>query len=285
MQASKAFTRRPLPAWYVTAGMALVLVVGPARAQSSGKFAPACSLPFHAIAETHPIDRTCGFEGRTKGLATQEQNRAKNHLCAVGDPIPISLDDLTALQRAVEAADIPFGRPTRLPPDRAVLADLVRARNGSRLGEGSVVEFVGFLLEAHVADRIKGESVNCNQSGEESNDLHLTFAATQDAQPCDGFVGEMIPHFRPATWTAGNLNGLRGRPLRVRGQLLFDAGHLPCRQGRATGSNPARISLWEIHPIYAVDICTTTNLDRCQAGDVSAWTPLHAWAGRIPRGL
>jgi hypothetical protein len=41
--------------------------------------------------------------------------------------------------------------------------------------------------------------------------------------------------------------------VRLKGQLFFDASHVPCRPGKPV--NPARSSVWEIHPIYSVDVC------------------------------
>lgn len=82
------------------------------------------------------------------------------------------------------------------------------------------------------------------------------------------------------SWNAGNLSRLRGRPFRIRGQLLFDADHLPCRKGKPVVSNPARISRWEIHPIYSGDVCAAIDPDRCRAGDGWLWTPLNEWVMR-----
>jgi hypothetical protein len=175
---------------------------------------------------------------------------------------------------------IPFGRPNRLPPDRSRLEGLIQTTAGQTIGEGSLVRFTGFVLEAHVSDRTMGESVNCYLPGDESNDIHFTLAEAPGAGLCDGFVAEMIPHFRPSAWTAGNLNQLRRRPVRVTGQLLFDASHLPCRGEARVAPHPARASLWEIHPVYSLDVCSAADLGRCRASDGPLWKPLQAWVGR-----
>lgn len=250
-----------------------------AAARSREEFAPTCNLPFQAIARTHPIDKTCGIQGNTKSVTARAQNRAKNNLCATGTAIPVTMADLRSLQNVVGEAGIPFGFPSRLPPDRTLLEGLI-VSGGGRVGEGSLVQFVGFVLEAHVSDRQRGESVNCNVPGDDSNDIHITLAEAPGEEMCDGFVAEMIPHFRPASWTAGSLTALRGRPVRVTGHLLFDASHQPCRDGRRVGSNPLRASLWEIHPVYAVDVCSEVQEARCKAGDSRAWIPLHEWIDR-----
>ena len=57
------------------------------------------------------------------------------------------------------------------------------------------------------------------------------------------------------------------------GALTFDAEHKPCANGKPAPGSPVRISVWEIHPVYAVDVCKYTTLARCKVTDDSAWTP------------
>jgi hypothetical protein len=42
------------------------------------------------------------------------------------------------------------------------------------------------------------------------------------------------------------------RPLRITGQMMFDGSHRPCANG---SGSPKRVSVWEIHPVYASDVC------------------------------
>ncbi len=268
-----------IAAWGLAVSWVFAVTSLPAAAWSGEGFAPACDLPFQAVARTHPIDETCGIQGSARSATTRAQNRAKNNLCATGTPIPVTMADLRNLQNAVGKAGIPFGSPSRLPPDRTLLEGLIES-GGGRIGEGSLVQFVGFVLEAHFSERQRGESVNCSVPGDDSNDIHFTLAEAPGAGLCDGFVAEMIPHFRPASWTAGNLTALHGRPVRVTGHLLFDASHRPCRDGRQVGSNPLRASLWEIHPVYAFDVCSEVQEGSCGAGDSRVWKPLPEWIGR-----
>jgi hypothetical protein len=67
------------------------------------------------------------------------------------------------------------------------------------------------------------------------------------------------------------------RPVRVRGQLMFDASHSLCANGHRTANNTARRSGWEIHPVYAIDVCSATSLATCKASDATKWTPLDQW--------
>lgn len=43
-----------------------------------------------------------------------------------------------------------------------------------------------------------------------------------------------------------------------------------------------RISVWEIHPVYAFDVCSSKSLKQCQKNikNNSFWIPLDKWAFR-----
>jgi hypothetical protein len=36
---------------------------------------------------------------------------------------------------------------------------------------------------------------------------------------------------------------------------------------------------WEIHPVYAIDVCKKKSLNNCKANNDSVWTPLDQWQG------
>jgi hypothetical protein len=42
---------------------------------------------------------------------------------------------------------------------------------------------------------------------------------------------------------------------------------------------PSRVSSWEIHPVYAIDVCKKKSLNSCKADNDSVWTPLDQWQG------
>ena len=143
------------------------------------------------------------------------------------------------------------------------------------LGEGTLVRYVGYVLEARKARST--ESVNCHESDVAETDIHIDLVASPSVRnPCSSITAEMIPHGRPKMWTRPNINKI-DRPVRVTGQLMFDAMHDLCKNGKPTQGNPARISLWEIHPVYALDVCRSTSLQACSAGDETVWTPFHKW--------
>lgn len=144
-------------------------------------------------------------------------------------------------------------------------------------------------LKAFVMDAMQEgpEKVNCQEEVPTTKDYHdihislvpnikLAAATTKEAiaaSECQGVVAEMSPHFRPALWTAGNLNkaGDKKLPVRVTGQLFFDSSHVPCKDGEPVGKNPKRVSLWEIHPIYAFEVCTA------DCDGEGTWVSLEDW--------
>jgi len=238
-----------------------------------GQDFPGCTLPFDSIKESHPIDGTCGPEGKTQDASNQAQNRAKNNFCATGDPIRVTFSTFLRLQQAAQDQNIPFGSGLNLPPDRTVLKDLATV-GGTKIGEGTVVRIVAFIVDAHYSNVSSGETVNCKLKGKENNDIHIMLGQSSSAAACDTVTAEMSPHFRPAAWDQLPELNLRV-PVRITGQLFFDGSHKPCKNG--SGPNPQRETIWEIHPLYAIDVCSNATLAKCSATNDSIWTPLDQW--------
>ncbi len=252
-------------------GASLVVLSFAAHAQIAGaQDFPGCTLPFEAIKETHSIDSSCGPEGKTSNDANRLQNNAKNNFCATGSPVTVTFNSFAKLQQAAEDHHV----GSRLPDDRSVLKDIYTTPSGKKIGEGTIVRFVAFIVDAHNSNVSKGESVNCKLHGKENNDIHIMLGASSSASPCTTVTAEMSPHFRPAAWDQIVEINLR-HPARITGQLFFDASHKPCKGGK--GPNPKRASLWEIHPVYMIDVCDGSTLAVCTIGDESLWTSLDQW--------
>jgi len=56
--------------------------------------------------------------------------------------------------------------------------------------------------------------------------------------------------------------------------LFFDA-HRVCENGKRLPGHSARVSNWEIHPVYAIDVCKFTTLTSCKPDDENLWKPMH----------
>jgi hypothetical protein len=267
-------------------------------------------VPFPVLTRSRPIDGLCGIAGDQVGGQKAIQNALKNNLCRGLDSAitTLQLGDFIALQRAVEQRGIKFGRAGGhefFPDDRAALANLI-AINARMVGEGSYVEFAGYMDDPHYADVDEGESVNCKLPGKEMNDIHINLvqeptpkipgrndparpfaiAERQRALCRQNVVAEIIPHYRPAQWEERRLQVVANLriPVRVAGQLFFDASHFACDGEEAhRGESLRRASIWEIHPVYSIDVCRAGTLEACPADDDGMWIPLERWRQPGPR--
>jgi hypothetical protein len=257
-----------------------------AKACPVAAFTPACTLPFDSIKQDGlAIDSKCGDSGcAAADTPNGMQNLAKNNFCATNAAVTVTPADLKQLQADAKTKGVTFGGESQVPTDRSVLQGF--DIGGKTVGEGTLVHMAAFIIETHPADVTSGESVNCKQKGALLNDVHMALGLKYGANECSSVTAEISPHFRPKAWSpvfkvaakgAGKAAPVTKFPLRITGQLFFDASHVPCKGLTAVGSNPKRQSLWEIHPIYAIDVCSKTTLAACSADDDSVWTPLDQW--------
>jgi hypothetical protein len=239
-----------------------------AQSAPGGTFTQSCTTPAFPGAAT-PMDATsCGVDG--SGGKEGAQNAAKNNFCATGDPRPVVIQDLIALQQqAASDPTIPFGKNAGRPDGPATDRSPLQA-----LGEGTQVVLTGYVK---VARQEGAESVNCDANVPDQpayHDIHIAIVGTPGDAECNGVVAEMIPHHRPASWTPEILNQVAKSKSQVRltGDLFFDSSHAPCKNGKPNSGDPSRVSLWEVHPIYKFEVCTQSD---CSSGD--GWAPLEAW--------
>ena len=239
------------------------------------------------------IDYLCGNTGCFKNAANDQQNAQKNNFCAsVNQITPVTLQTFSALNDASnKEPSIPKGEP---PASRARLAEIISVAPGKKLGEGQVVSFVGYVLDARHSNVDKdnplaagnGESVQCNLLGCAYNDIHITLAEDADEKKlCNTIVAEIIPHYRPPAWdlfdSPDYVRFFKKHPVKITGQLFFDGSHVPCTAEGKAGLNPARdnakdferLALWEIHPIYAIEVCKATDRSQCNPANQSVWIP------------
>src|SRR6185295_13574368 len=268
-------------------------------------------LPFARIAEQHEIDRRCPATGKADGnIYHYAQNAAKNNFIAKGKPVPLNFNDFTRLQQA-SARQIKAGRIVlqgKYPGDRSTLRNLIKVR-GKLVGEGSVVSLEAYVFNANYANtkystysdgrQGKGEAVDCDNPEPDWNDIHIALSSGTNPKTdeCTTVTAEISPHYRPAVWsrfhdgqkpeiealmpgllkqrTVENQTG-DAHPLRLRltGPLFYDASHQACV---LSGSkiverhSPERRSIWEIHPIYRIEVYDPAkrqwlDLDRWAAG-------------------
>lgn len=223
-----------------------------------GSFTPVCTLPFKGVRNPASDDH-CGIQGGSSDEAKIGESTAKNNFCAsTANPDPITYQQLVDLQS--QSAHI--GK------------NVTDRKEIENLGEGNYVSYIAVIKEAHYSDTTGGEAVNCNLSGNAPNDIHIVLMSDpNDSDECHSTTAEMSPHYRPANWTPEKLNSL-GKPVRIRGQLFYDNSHTPCTE--KSRPNPKRISLWEVHPVYSLDVCQLNELKACQdSKNEKDWVPLE----------
>lgn len=226
--------------------------------KQQGTFTPACTLPFNGVRNPASDDR-CGIQGGKSDPSSQAESEAKNNFCA-----PTHDVDVMTYQKLIELQGQSTNVPKNLPDRKEV----------ENLGEGNYVSYVAVIKDAHYSDTTGGEAVNCNQSGNPPNDIHIVLMSdSSDTDECHSTTAEMSPHYRPTNWTPARLNAL-GKPVRIKGQLFYDNSHAICTA--SSRPNPKRASLWEIHPVYSIEVCQLGDLDKCRNSTSPAdWTAVE----------
>ncbi len=282
------FTRHVAPFAPAALGLAMALAPNakdhqppPPPPVIEAPFGQSCENPRFPNDTPGPIDGTsCTVVGN--GGPESAQNTAKNNFCAAGaqgspnTPLPTTLAEMQALQTQAQNQGIGFGKGNDHPLSKT--PGPVKDRTELvKLGEGQLVQLIGFVKKA----RQEGaESVNCKGHPDVPNsdafhDIHISIVLNPADPECAGIVVEMTPHHRPPEWTADLVNqvGTDKLLVRITGQRMFDSSHTPCVNGSPNDSDPARISLWEIHPIYKFEVCPDANSNCANGG----WVALEAW--------
>ena len=269
----------------------IALIIGgiasPGRTQG---FDPSCTLPFESIKVHHPIDDACGKRGDVPDPPVAEndaghalQNELKNNLCESGSAASVTFATFARLQARLDQK-IPAAKTwdrNHLPKGRTGFTALYTTSDGKTIGEGSIVRFAAWVSKLRAGGK---ESVNCQGSKKDETDLHIVLISNSDREntpECSSVTAEITPHFRPDNWDAHTILLANDHPFRFTGPLMYDAAHRPCAssQSKPKVGTPARISSWEIHPVYGIDVCKKKSLRTCNSGDESVWIPLDQWQG------
>lgn len=266
----------------------LVCLVG-ATATGQAKFVPGCTLPFDNIAtKPDPFQKcgNCGIVSKTaKGAEVQAkalQSQAKNDFCA--DTSHVTVVDFATLRQMGTTAQTK-GLQKKDLTNRQPLHGFFPV-GGRSIGEGDVVRLKAWILEAHVSDCAAGEEVNCATPGFVTNDIHIPLvdpsAGGQKQGECTSVTSEISPHFRPATWSNIDMKTPVKNVVRITGPLFYDNAHDPCatpQSPKAPTGDPARSTLWEIHPIYQVEVCANVDAAQCDvnSADKTMWIAYDQW--------
>jgi len=224
----------------------------------------------------------------------QAQDRQKNNLCATSPASAITISDLKTLQKAVDAAGVDYGSVHITPPHAGPPADrstlFTKLPSGSAK-EGDLVSFIGYIVEAKPGS---SETVNCHCDKQDAIDVHIGLSdhllslravpasaskqqkdaiiAANDAKLCTkAIVAEPIPHKRPAALELTAIEPLRDNKkiVNVTGQLFFDASHRPCKGTKVGSGDPARVTVFEIHPVYDIAVCNQSTMTKCKSSSAT----------------
>jgi hypothetical protein len=249
---------------------------------SAGLVATVCAIPLIAV-KTTPCVATFD-KCPDRGCAPAKSNHAllnitKHQRPTAGvDPMHIDFALFEQLQDAVPDA-FPMGRGTDLSASQRKKVRTLKTLNGVDVGEGTFVQFEGFITDDPKNPRFnKGESVNCNFTEPEHNDIHINVVADPDDTEFDGIVVEMLPFDRPDDWNVPNLRLVRKahRLVLIQGVLFYDNVHRPRTDpDAASGGNPARVSLFEVHPVTDFRVCMREAND-CDKTDLSKWVEMDS---------
>ncbi len=271
---------------------AALLFLGVRSSAQDPSFIKECPLPriFAKIAPPTDPFAPCGNCGVTsvraspsEAAAKSAESKAKNNFC--GNLNTVTVVDFAILAN-MQARSDKANLKANLGNGRQKLKQFFPV-SGQKIGEGSVVRLKAFVKEAHISDCDGGEEVNCKKTGPMVNDIHIPLVdptvknpRTQDE--CASVTAEINPHFRPDAWAQFDMKTPVNNPVRVTGPLFFDNSHDPCTKnpdGTFHQNRPARISLWEIHPVYAIDVCANSDPQKCDITNDGVWTPYDQWLG------
>lgn len=271
----------------------LTAVVLSLAGQSEPRFAlrAGCSLPYAAYAPARDALHFCDNAGRRAGtpsppLADRLRLDAQNNLCAAAAaPVPIALKEFGLL---------PSPPPSQLSASRQSLARVAVPAGRAAVGEGTVVRTVGLISKAHLVGCEEpapggpaGSAVTCHfMGGPKVSEIQLNLSpvtAPRDTPDCDTVVAKMVTHYRPIWWDDIDIKTPES-PVRITGQLFYDDAVEACaepgsRSATAAAHSP-RLTRWEVHPVYAIDVCIATSAAACDAANGALWVPYHQWLDR-----
>ena len=153
---------------------------------------------------------------------------------------------------------------------------LHKTSEGDTIGEGSVVQLIGFPIKPSSRTSGKGETVNCELPDREENDNHINIVKDKppleptakqlqdldcrsvvvESHPTSGQsrgnrLGKLVktPPIRPPPRRSRPVD-LR-RPMRFTGHLFFDVSHKPCTGDHTARQLPPDLSLGDSPPSLA----------------------------------
>jgi hypothetical protein len=225
----------------------------------------------------------------TAGCATRPEHRAANRLKRrfPKASAPRQLIDFATLRDLQEATDhlgVPQGEVLS-SADRAKLKNI--AVGNRTFAEGDAVILAGFLAADRTIRCGSRESVNCNFNNGangpcDKTDIHMPVVEQAGQLEVDGIVVEPVPQGKKVQfWTPPALASAQQNQhlLKIVGSLFYDSQHIVNTGG--AGTQPKRFTVWEIHPVSELFICTRAD-NACDPATTQDWAPLGESTAPVP---
>lgn len=240
----------------------------PVAKTASKAASPPCASPLDQC----PADG-CGEPGSAQAVLNSTKRRQPSGT----NSRTLTFADLKNLQQ--RASDLVGQHNELTQAERDQLANLTVS--SGTVHEGSLVKVRGFLaqgLDPHANS--SGESVNCRLTGQDQNDFHISIVRSAGEDEFKGVVVEMVPQDRNPGWTLTKLKNIKQQKRRVLviGALFYDNIHIVNDDpNHPLGGQPKRTSLWEVHRITKVFVCTkaSNNCNSTSTGATSGWKALE----------
>jgi hypothetical protein len=155
--------------------------------------------------------------------------------------------------------------PSDAEIDKTITLDKLVGRTATKtkFSADKAVEVIGYVYDVKVGGV---ESCNCKATIQLFRDTHIEITlGEKKTGPGDRLIAEVTPRIRQMVakngedWTTHNLKLiLKGRMVKIRGWLLYDAEHEDASFAddpkNEIGHDNWRASSWEIHPVTSLEI-------------------------------
>jgi hypothetical protein len=236
-------------------------------------------IAFAAAAPCKPFNQ-CPVVGCATDAAHKLTNRRKRTFPSTTKPARVlSFESLRLLQEETDHRGVPQGEHLS-QADRALLRDI--DVGGVSVSEGNLIAVTGFIAKERNLRCGGAESVNCrHHNGSETDsactrsDIHIPVVENADGTEFDSIVVEPIPQgpdVKRLTPAALREVQESGRRVLIRGGLFYDSIHI-VNTGEGPQNQPKRFTVWELHPVTAVLVCSRAD-NKCDPANDSDWKPL-----------
>lgn len=152
--------------------------------------------------------------------------------------------------------------PQVMDPSVTLNRMLAPGNDRGRFDESKGAEVTGYVIDVEQGGH--PETANCANLTEEFTDTHITIALADTSDLKQTLIVEVTPWWRQkmkeqgVDWSTATLRQtIKGKMVKFRGWLLFDLDHI----NEAINTRPAnarkapwRKTIWEIHPITAMEV-------------------------------